>query len=682
MTKHGCGDLVKGLRLAAVMFELGFSATGLMAQGLTARQVEIAPASSKEVARYVVPVAQAPGLSREAKLKLLRAKVKYVFVLFQENRSFDFYFGTYPGADGLFSSGGAPVPGFVQPIVNVDGTVGTISPFRIPATITDAQGKTVQLYPMDLASVNHAHVASVKKLDLDKQDVAANDRYAVTEEGVELVDGKPNKFPTLARKQMGEVVMGHIDCDMAPFLWRYADRFTLFDHFMDTEIGPSTPNAIAMISGQTGETQWMLHPETTGVPMLADPYPYWGSKLDPTKDAPEKMGEAIGKAGPKTERKDIYRQPEPKPSSAPAPNLTFATLPLSFMGDAIVTTTAADRDAAFDLLDVKDDIQKIAAHGRAAVPWGWYQEGYGHEPSDKTASASHDGYVVHHNAPQYFGYISNNPEVSDHMHGLGEFFADVKAERLPKDGGAFYIRGGSGNLHGYKPLDPNPAVQSKYSGDDDHPGYSDSQISEALIAEEVNAIARSPYWKNSVILVAYDETDGLYDHVRPRVRSHDRAGLALNQGPRIPSLLISPYGVAHGISHAPVEHSSIIRLVDELFGLIPLADLPDELKARQIGLEKTGQKNLGPADDLVEGVGDMLSGFDDARLTGKRKPLPPNYAEIPDAELSRFPHFGGEGCKVLGITPTDAGRVNPLPKDFNPRPADSPGIPSSGSWAP
>jgi phospholipase C len=618
----------------AVIVGLGFSAAaGLMAQ--TARQIEIAPASSKEVARYVVPVRSAPGLSREAKLKLLRAKVKYVFVLFQENRSFDFYFGTYPGADGLFSHGGEPVPGFVQPIVNVDGTVGTISPFKIPATITDKNGKTVPLYPMDVASVNHAHVPSVKKLDLDKQNVAANDRYAVTEEGVELVNGKPNKFPTLARKQMGEVVMSHIDCDMAPFLWRYADRFTLFDHFMDTEIGPSTPNAIAMISGQTGETQWMLHPETTGVPMLADPYPYWGSKL-----------------------------------------------PLSFMGDAIVTTTAADRDAAFDLLDVKDDIQKIAAHGRPAVPWGWYQEGYDHEPTDKTATPSHDGYVVHHNAPQYFGYISNNPEVNDHMHGLGEFFADVKAERLPQEGGAFYVRGGSGNLHGYKPLDPNPSVQSKYSGDDDHPGYSDSQISEALIAEEVNAIARSPYWKNSVIVIAYDETDGLYDHVRPRVREFDRAGLALHQGPRIPSLLISPYGVAHGISHEPVEHSSIIKLVDELFGLIPLADLPDETKARQIGLARLGQKDLGPADDLVDGVGDMLSGFDDARLMGKKKPLPPAYAEIPDVELSRFPHFGGEGCKVLGITPTDAGRVNPMPADFNPRPSDSPGIPSAGNWTP
>jgi phospholipase C len=644
-------------------------------------QVVIAPASSKEVAGYVGPMAKT-SLSHAEKLRLVRQKVKYVFVLFQENRSFDFYFASYPGADGLYSRPEGEVPGFVQPIVNVDGSVGTISAFKIPATIVDEKGKTVELYPMDVASVNHAHVPSVKKLDLDANEVARNDRYAVTEEGLELVDGKPSKFPTLARKQMGELVMSHIDCDMAPFLWRYADRFTLFDHFMDSMIGPSTPNALEMISGQVGETQWMLHPEETGVPMLADPYPYWGSKLDPTKDAPEKVGTAEGKAGPKTERKDVGRQPQNPPSNKPSPNLTYATLPLSFMGSAIEKTTASDRNTAFDLMDVKEDIAKIAAHGRAAVPWGWYQEGYDREPSDTGERASHNGYVVHHNAPQYFGYISNNPEVSEHMHGLGEFFADVKAGRLPASGGAFYVRGGSGNLHGYKPLDPTPSVQGKYSGDDDHPGYSDSQISEALIAEEVNAIAGSPYWKDSVILIAYDETDGLYDHVRPRIRSNDREGLPLHQGPRIPSILISPYGVAHGVSHEATEHSSIIKLVDEVFGLIPLADLPDEVKGREIGVKTLHNKDMGPADDRVEGVGDMLSGFDDLRLEGRRKPLPAAYAEIPAEELGKFPHFGGEGCKVLGITPADAGRPNPVPADFNPRPVDSPGVPRSGDWTP
>jgi phospholipase C len=630
---------------------------------------QLASPSSPEVKRWTIAPASEPTLAQPAKLKLLRGKVKYVFVLFQENRSFDFYFATYPGADGLYNHPVSSVAGITQPIVNTDGTVSTISPFKIPFTVTDVKGKTVPLYPSDLAGSNHNHAAIDTKLDFDSHGLARNDRYALFEEGVTLSNGKPNKIPSLERKQFGELVMSHIDCDAAPFLWRYADRFTLFDHFFDTVIGPSTPNAIAMIAGQSGETQWMLHPDVadpTGksraeLPMVFDPLPYWGSMLDTKGNHP--------------------RQPEPKATRNPSPNLTFAALPLSFMGSDIEKITAADYDPTFDLLDVRDDIKKIAGHGTPATHWAWYQQGYDHEPTDAVGAASHDTYVVHHNAPQYFGYVADNTLASAHMRGLGDFFADVERHALP-DSGVFYVRGGYGNIFGNHPLDPNPKLATEYHGDDDHPGYSDSQLSEALLAREINAIAASPYWSNSVILITYDESDGLYDHARPRVRSHGPDGLPLDQGPRIPAILISPYAVAHGVSHELTEHSSIIKLVDELFNLIPLADLPDEERARAIGVAKYHQKNLGPADDKVPGVGDLLSGFSNLRLLGRSAPLPASYAEIPEADINAFPHYNGQGCSTLEIRPTDVGRPNPIPPDFNPRPDTTPGVPISGSWIP
>jgi phospholipase C len=109
--------------------------------------------------------------------RLIRNHVKYVFVLFQKNRSFDFYFGSYPGADGLYAGPrGAytaeQAAGFTQTIVNTDGTLGTITPFRIPARVTDATGKTVPIYPADIASVNHTHVGIARKLALDASGVA------------------------------------------------------------------------------------------------------------------------------------------------------------------------------------------------------------------------------------------------------------------------------------------------------------------------------------------------------------------------------------------------------------------------------------------------------------------------------------------------------------------------------
>ena len=424
----------------------------VLSAGATARAQDTGPAEvrakpGREVKPFVLPGNKEPSLTHEEKLALVRAHIKHVFILFQENRSFDFYFGTFPGADGLYSGNGGKVAGFVQPIVNTDGTLGTISPFRIPASVKAEDGTTVPLYPADVTSVNHSHVSIAHKLNLDKALVPHNDRYAVAEEGVTLIDGKPSRIPTLERKQFAEVAMAHVDCDTIPFMWQYADRFTLFDHFFDTVIGPSGPNAVAMIAGQTGETQWMLHPElaktgdNTALPMVANALPYWGSMLDPKK-----------------------MEPEPKPAQHPLPNLTFATLPLSFMGDAIKATTSHDLQPEFDLKDVKEDIEKIAGHGVAAVPWGWYQQGYDHEPTDLAGKASHDGYVVHHNGPAYFGYISDNRDVRAHIHGLQEFFDDVAGQRLPSTG-VFYVRGGYGNLHGYQPQTPDPRVAPIYYGD-------------------------------------------------------------------------------------------------------------------------------------------------------------------------------------------------------------------------
>jgi phospholipase C len=147
-------------------------------------------------------------------------------------------------------------------------------------------------------------------------------------------------------------------------------------------------------------------------------------------------------------------------------------------------------------------------------------------------------------------------------------------------------------------------------------------------------------------------------------------------------MLISPYAVVHAVSHEPSEHSSIIKFIDELHNLIPLADLPDELKARQTGLSLFGQANLGPADDLVSGVSDLLSGFDNNRLTGAATPLPASYATLDPSIAHTLPQYGNKGCSVLGITPTDAGISNPVPADFNPRPSTAPGIPTSGTWIP
>jgi len=677
------------------------------------------------------------GLSLRDKIELLRHKVKYVFVIFHENESFDHYFGTYPGANGLFSAprGATPAkdtPNFVQKYLDTTLHTTTVSPFLMPQAVTTSGGQIVPIYPADLISVDHSHQGMANSLHVDPATgIAGNDRYAMDQESLttdsmgNIVTSKgvaPTAI-TLAQKQKAETDISHIDCDTIPFMWHWAKNFVLFDNFHQTVVGPSTPNAIAIIAGQSGETQWALHPNegptvtyanpafpnplgasygsnvmpstpNAYVPIVADPGPFPGSNLDINAVKPP------------------YNFDE-NPAN-PALNLTFATQPLSFMGRNIRNIIASDPNPAADLLDVNEDIQVIARLD-PSVNWGWYQQGFnGNDAPDPfepqntaTPNPTHDpglntGYVLHHNGPQYFGYLADNPQVlNSNLHGAKDFFDAVEGRTLPRDGGVFYLRGGYDNNDHLVPIDPTPAIQHAFLGNDDHPAYSDQQISEAFAARAINDIASSPYWRESVIIITYDETDGFYDHVSPQRRTTFADGSLLEAGPRIPTILISPYAAPGKISHRYSEHGSVIKFINELFGLVPLASLPNEVHARQLGLTTVGQPNLGPSDDPDNNVGDLTEAFDYDALREDESPIPAARASIAPNVVQTLPHmatanyspngYTNGACAAVGILPTDfpswkaykdGQPIDPYPVDVNPRPTQSPGTPTSGTWTP
>src|SRR6266851_1276495 len=61
------------------------------------------PDPGAAIAGYVVDPAAAPRMSRDELIRALREKIKYVFVVFNENHSFDNEFGSFPGANGIYS---------------------------------------------------------------------------------------------------------------------------------------------------------------------------------------------------------------------------------------------------------------------------------------------------------------------------------------------------------------------------------------------------------------------------------------------------------------------------------------------------------------------------------------------------------------------------------------------------
>ncbi|MDE3180694.1 MAG: phosphoesterase [Acidobacteriota bacterium] len=593
-------------------------------------------------------------------VKLLRKRVKYVFVLYQENRSFDSYFGTFPGADGIFSHSPMKTDGFYQTIINTDGTQGVIHPFRVgPAQ-----------YAADLDDMSHSHPALNAKMDI-VANIPHMDHYAITEERRFSKHGNPS----LKAKQMGELTMAYVDCDTIPLLWRYASRFVLFDHIFQLMTGPSTLGNLSIIAAQTGQTQWALHPNEAykdngsalpGVPVLNDNDPFWGSPLDPT---------AASRKMPVNPR-DFRRGKEP----VTALNLTFATLPLTLWGNQLGSVAQKDWDPGRDLADVHQDVKYISERHRPAITFGWYQEGYGKGPVDPDdgpldAYGLHASYVTHHNGPQYFGYISNNPEMRSELHDLADFYHALAKETLPKDGGVFYVKGGFRNIFGLKPSDPDPHVQKNFMGDDDHEGYSDSQISEAMVAESINRIARSPYWPESAIIITWDDSEGAYDQLPPPIRAWGPDGSPITDGPRVPLIVISPYARTHAVVHAAGNQASVVKFIDAVFDLPPLALLPDEERGRRLGEKEFGQKELGPQDAITPGVTNLAVGFSLERLLGKVRPLPPSYAEIPDSLVTRLPEETGYGCRALRIVTTDRRFQieNDIPPDFNPRPLTTPG---------
>ncbi len=677
--------------LAAAISLLQWSVIPGAFAGTTASQQNIPPVTAQpdvgpDIKAYFNNPARDPELSQSAMVKLLRKKIKYVFIIFNENHSFDNEYGTFPGVNGIYSNGLQPrssfdTPGFYQAYADsVTGETVTVQPFLI--------GPQNNSSVIDGALHLHDQVAA--KIDVNPATgVARMDNFASVEY---------NHYASLGGSgsdaqgtQFARVVMEHIDCDTIPFFWQWASRFTIFDNIFATEDTGSTPNAIAMIAGQSGETQWVKNGTggesyningnagtTNGPPIVIDNEPFYGSLFDPTTVNKQPMGtnesNSVGNI---------------------ASNLTFASLPLTFQGGNVESIMEQNLNPGFDLPDIQEDISYIKRLGTEPVNWGWYQEGYDLESTDTGGVPSHESYVTHHNGAQYFGYLANTPPLRQNFRGLGDFFTDIanNSSSPLAQGGVFYIRGGYQNQMGwttptitnpYTPQDEITAiVGSKKIGDDDHPDYSDRQISEAMVARVINAISSSKYWAQCAIIIAYDEGDGFYDHVPPRIRSYGPDSLPLSRGIRVPLILISPYARTHAVSHVEGDHNAVIETVNDIFGLPALASLPDEAQAlalgnspafNQFGPPGFQQKFLGPRDINSTTSNSLLSGFDPKRLTGASKPLPASFATIPDEVVTTLPHYGGQGCRQIGITPEDArqGIVANPPAGFNPLPSTYP----------
>ena len=149
--------------------------------------------------------------------------------------------------------------------------------------------------------------------------------------------------------------------------------------------------------------------------------------------------------------------------------------------------------------------------------------------------------------PGTFGYIWSSLDAIKHIRYSSQWQSNV----VPT--GQFVKDVRSGHL---------PAISWLVSdlATSDHPPTSIC-IGQDWVAQELNAVMKSKYWNSTAIIMTWDDFGGFYDQVRPPVTG----GYPL--GPRVPTIVISPYSRAHVIDHTQYDFRSILKYVEQTFHL-------------------------------------------------------------------------------------------------------------------
>ena len=472
-----------------------------------------------------VPVPQTSAASSWTYTPKTATPIKHVVVLFDENESFDHYFGTYPYAantDGstFTAKKGTPKVNGLYKKITKSGPTGpllTANPNEYnPERLTHSQALT--------CDQNHGYTPEQEAYNGG----AMNEFVQYTQSASTCAAGTNEFF------QPG-LVMDYYDGNTVTALWNYAQNYALDDNNYDTNFGPSTPGALNVISGNDGHA-YAVSPTTGAV--VPDP----GTVSD------------LNSKGLGT----IYGDLDPAYDDCSDASHT-ATSPVG----------VATGQNIGDLLNA----QKIT--------WGWFQGGFA--PTSTNAAglpvcgAEHENiggvevadYSPHHNPFEYYKSTANpkhlppssekaigHTDQANHQYDLSDFYTTLADGNMPA---VSYLKAA--------------AYQ------DGHPGYSDPLDEQTFLVNSINQIEKSKYWSSTAIVIAYDDSDGWYDHVYGPVingsnttadkavctpvptrlgSDPDRCGF----GPRLPLLVISPYTKANSVTSKLTNQASVVNFIE------------------------------------------------------------------------------------------------------------------------
>jgi phospholipase C len=487
-----------------------------------------------------------------------QAAIKHIVVIFGENISFDHYFGTYPQAANL--PGETPFTAATAASVAAATTAGT---FTLPVTpsnatnyistpslltanpnlnsgnnvaaLTSTPSNPFRLAPAQAATADQDHNYNPEqlafdngKMDLFPVSVGTPDSEAIASlPNLAEVTNAPPQANTTA------LTMGYYDGNTVTAMWNYAQHYALNDHSFGSTFGPSTPGAINLASGQTNG---VINPLNVASSIVAD-----------------------GQGG------------------------------FSDINDADPTGDVCSSTSANFSMSGKNIGDLLNA---ANITWGFFEGGFnlsatnsnGTTGCGRTTGAvnipTHPlkaDYIPHHEPFQYYASTANlnhlrptaaigTTDQANHQYDITDFTAALAAGNLPS---VSFLKA--------------PGFQ------DAHAGYSDPLDEQTFVVSTINAIEKSTFWSSTAIIIAYDDSDGWYDHLTDIVNGSasvsdaaictGAAAAALpgpnsngapvqgrcGHGPRLPLLVISPWAKKNYIDNTPTDQASIPRFIEDVF---------------------------------------------------------------------------------------------------------------------
>jgi phospholipase C len=471
--------------------------------------------------------------------------IQHVVVIFQENVSFDHYFGTYPFA----ANTGAPGEPIFQadpgtPTVNnllaaglLNHNPNFVSPNGNPFRLTRAQAAT--------CDQDHNYTDEEAMFDLGLMD-------NFLEFNTSACGGLAPFQPVPNAGHPNDLIMGYYDGNTVTAIWNYAQNFAMSDNSFGTGFGPSTPGALNLISGNTnGAINISGAPHSATGDVVAD----GAGGFSVINDA------------------------------QPAGDVCTSRDNLSLSGKNVG-----------DLLNT------------AGVTWGNFAGGFDLGITNangttgcKRTTPSATGvwvpkvdYIPHHEGFQYYASTANPTHIRpssvaligqtddavNHQYDLHDFFDAVSAGNYPA---VSFLK-----ADGYQ---------------DGHAGYSSPLDEQTFVVNTINFLEQQPGWDSTVIIIAYDDSDGWYDHqmspivsqsdttadvgpVAPNInagkqlcgtKNTDGIGGRCGYGPRLPFIVISPFTKKNYVDHTITDQSSILAFIEDNWGLPRISNSMDAI---------------------------------------------------------------------------------------------------------